>query len=230
MRIGVIVAMEKELSRLVTLLDDTRSERHGGRTFVRGTACGKEIVLQQCGIGKVNSAVGATEMINVYHPDMVISTGVAGGADISLNVCDTVVATECRYHDAYCGKECEYGQIIGMPASFVTDSRLVAAALSLHCSPRVRAGMIVSGDCFVDSRERMADILHRFPDALAVDMESCSIAQTCHIYGIPFVSFRIISDIPLKDDNASQYFDFWQRLADSSFDVTRKYLEEVNEE
>ena len=55
-------------------------------------------------------------------------------------------------------------------------------------------------------------------------MESCSIAQTCHIYGVPFISFRIISDIPLKDEKASQYFDFWARLAEGSFNVTHKFL------
>lgn len=70
----------------------------------------------------------------------------------------------------------------------------------------------------------MQGILDNFPKAKAVDMESCSIAQTCHIYGVPFVSFRIISDIPLKDNKASQYFDFWARLAEKSFNVTKEFL------
>ena len=30
--------------------------------------------------------------------------------------------------------------------------------------------------------------------------------QTCHIYKTPFISFRIISDVPLKDTKAQQYF------------------------
>lgn len=50
-------------------------------------------------------------MIDNYHPDLVISSGVAGGADTNLNVTEVVVATECVYHDAYCGDECEFGQI-----------------------------------------------------------------------------------------------------------------------
>ena len=55
----------------------------------------------------------------------------------------------------------------------------------------------------------MRSILEHFPHARwLLDMESCSIAQTCHIYKTPFISFRIISDVPLKDTKAQQYFDF----------------------
>ena len=100
MKIGVIVAMDKELAQLKTILEDAVAERHNHRDFVVGTIEGKEIVLQQCGIGKVNSAIGAVEMINCYHPDLVISTGCAGGADVSLEVMDVVVSRECVYHDA----------------------------------------------------------------------------------------------------------------------------------
>ena len=95
MRIGIIVAMDKEFAQLQTLATDKAVETHDGRTFVKGRIGDNEVVMQQCGIGKVNSAIGAVEMINRYSPDLVISTGVAGGADTSLNVTDVVVSTEC---------------------------------------------------------------------------------------------------------------------------------------
>ena len=88
-------------------------------------------------------------------------------------------------------------------------------------------GLIVSGEWFVDTKEKMQSILETFPEAKAVDMESCSIAQTCHKYGVPFISFRIISDIPLKDNKAQMYFDFWKTMADGSFNVTRAFLESL---
>ncbi len=224
MKIGIIVAMEKELVELRTLLDDTSTERHNSKDFIIGNIGDKVIVMQQCGIGKVNSAIGAVEMINNYHPDIIISTGVAGGADVTLNVTDVVVGTSYTYHDAYCGSECQRGQIIGIPEKFYAPEALIKKALAIESDTRIHAGMIVSGEWFVDSREKMRSILNDFPDAMAVDMESCSIAQTCHIYGVPFISFRIISDIPLKDNNASQYFDFWARMAEGSFNVTKKFL------
>lgn len=219
--------MDKEFAQLKTLLDDCRTERHHFKDFVIGTLDGAEIILQQCGIGKVNSAIGAVEMIDSYQPDLVMSTGVAGGADVTLSPLDVVVAAECTYHDAYCGEEGARGQIMGQPARFVSPKALVDKALALSGvvdGIKIRSGLTVSGEWFVDSREKMRQILADFPDAVAVDMESCSIAQTCHIYQTPFISFRIISDVPLKDHKGAQYFDFWNRMAEGSFEITRHYL------
>ncbi|MGV2541808.1 5'-methylthioadenosine/S-adenosylhomocysteine nucleosidase, partial [Bacillus pumilus] len=52
-------------------------------------------------------------------------------------------------------------------------------------------------------------------------------AQTCHLYHTPFISFRIISDVPLKDHKAAQYFDFWSRMADGSFSMTKTFLQKI---
>lgn len=213
------------MAQLKQLLENEKVERVGSREFICGTVGPHEVVMQQCGIGKVNSAVGAVEMIKSYAPQLVISSGVAGGADVSLNVGDVVVGSSYCYHDAYCGDECAKGQILGMPAVFEAPVDVVDKALHLNCEETVKGGLIVSGDWFVDSKDKMRAILDDHPEAVAVDMESCSIAQVCHIYGVRFVSFRIISDIPLKDTKASQYFDFWDRMAQGSFDVTRTMLE-----
>ena len=172
-------------------------------------------------------------MLNCYHPDLVLSTGVAGGADVNMDVMDVVVSTECTYHDVYCGSEVEYGQLIGTPARFKSPVELVEKAqkLSDSSSPstqtQIHPGLIVTGDWFVDTKEKMSSILEHFPEAKAVDMESCAIAHTCHLYHTPFISFRIISDIPLKDNKASMYFDFWARMAEGSFNVTRHFLESL---
>lgn len=227
MKIGIIVAMDKEFAQLRTLATDQNEETRDGRKFVTGRIAANEVVMMQCGIGKVNSAVGTVELIKGYHPDLVMSTGVAGGADTSLDVTDVVVSSECCYHDAYCGDECQMGQIMGLPARYASGAELVAKATSIGGHAHVRAGLIVTGDWFVNTREKMQSILDQFPDAMAVDMESCSIAQTCHLYHTPFISFRIISDIPLKDHKAQMYFDFWERMAEGSFEVTKAFLEKL---
>lgn len=227
MRIGIVIAMEKELRRVAALLSGAAETEAYGRNFITGRIGGNEIVLHQCGIGKVNAAVGAAELINRFTPDAVVSTGVAGGASTSLNVQEVVVSTETCYHDVYCGEEQDYGQIPGLPSRFEADRRLLDKATSLDCGTKVNPGLIVTGDWFVDSRDKMAAIVAKFPDALAVDMESAAIAHVCHLRGVAFVSFRIISDIPLKDSKASQYFDFWERMADGSFNVTKAFLERL---
>lgn len=220
MKIGIIVAMDKEFAQLERLF--------------RGR---EDIVLQKCGIGKVNSAIGAVEMIRDSRPDLIISSGCAGGAGVSLNVMDVVVASECTYHDAYCGDNCEYGQIMGMPARYKAPEELVAKACAISdlgaataddgLKHRIVSGLTVSGEWFVDSKDKMRSILEKFPDAKAVDMESCSIAQTCYKYNVPFISFRVISDVPLKDTKASQYFDFWDRIANDSFEVTQRLVDAI---
>ena len=225
MKIGVIIAMDKEFRRIRELLDGQKREEDGGRIFVRGMLGDNELVLHQCGIGKVNAAVGVSEMIRRYSPDLVVSTGCAGGGRTDMEVMDVVVSTELTYHDVYCGEaigKTVYGQVQGMPARYKSPIDLVEKAKSV--SPRVHAGLIVTGDWFVDSREKMREIVGHFPEAAAVDMESAAIAQTCHIYNIPFISFRVISDIPLKDNNASQYHDFWNTVGETSFQTTKEFL------
>lgn len=229
MKIGIIIAMDKEFRRISELLDGLKVEIDGGRKFVTGRLGDNELVLHQCGIGKVNAAIGASEMIRRYNPDLMVSTGCAGGGRTDMEVMDIVASTELAYHDVYCGEamgKTVYGQVQGMPARYTSPSELVEKAKSV--SPRVHAGLIVTGDWFVDSKEKMREIVGHFPEAAAVDMESAAIAQTCHIYGIPFISFRVISDIPLKDTNASQYHDFWNTVADNSFETTREFLLRIN--
>jgi MTA/SAH nucleosidase len=213
MKIGIIVAMDKEFAQLQKVFGNDSN-----------------IVLQKCGIGKVNAAIGATMMIEKHHPDVIISSGCAGGADPSLNVGDVVVAMETTYHDAYCGDNCAYGQIMGMPKRYELADKLIAIVQQFGSDCHaITMGLTVSGDWFVDSREKMREIMQHFPEAKAVDMESCSIAQVCYTFGVPFVSFRIISDVPLKDHKAEMYFDFWDRLADGSFDVTYRFVERLQQ-
>jgi adenosylhomocysteine nucleosidase len=100
--------------------------------------------------------------------------------------------------------------------------------LAHSASADIREGLIVSGDWFVDSKDKMRAILDHFPNALAVDMESAAIAQTAHLFGVPFVSFRIISDIALADNNFQMYKNFWDDIAEGSFTVTHRYIDAID--
>jgi len=214
MKIGIIVAMDKELKQLQEVFKNS------------------EVLVQKCGIGKVNAALGAQRMINDFKPDCIISSGCAGGNGDDIDVQDIVVSSELCYHDVYCGKAIDdttvYGQVQGLPARFKADPELLSKAFSLQASGiGLHQGLIVTGDWFVDSKEKMREIIDHFPEAKAVDMESCAIAQTCYINRVPFISFRVISDIPLRDTNASQYHDFWNTVAENSFQTTRTFVESL---
>ena len=213
MKIGIIVAMDKELQQLQHLFTDGH------------------VIVQKCGIGKVNAALGAADMISQYKPDVIISSGCAGGHGDDIKVQDVVVSSEIAYHDVYCGEaigHSVYGQVQGLPPRFQADPTLLQKALSLQPSDvSLHAGLIVTGDWFVDTKDKMREIIGHFPEAKAVDMESAAIAQTCYLRHVPFISFRVISDMPLYDTDASQYHDFWSTIADHSFQVTKTFVEQL---
>ena len=74
MKIGIIVAMDKEFEQLKAILAHSQTEHFNHKDFVLGQLGEKTVILQQCGIGKVNAAIGAVEMINRFHPDLIISS------------------------------------------------------------------------------------------------------------------------------------------------------------
>ena len=180
-------------------------------------------------------------MIYEFRPDAIISTGCAGGNGDDLQIKDVVVGAEVCYHDVYCGtaidNTTQFGQVQGLPLRFKADEYLlrkseelstVNAQLSTdNAQLSIQSGLIVTGDWFVDSREKMREIVTNFPDARAVDMESAAIAQACYLNKVPFISFRVVSDLPLRDTHASQYHNFWETVADNSFHITKSFVESL---
>lgn len=206
MKILVLVAMDKEYKQLLSLKNDN-------------------IIVEKTGIGKVNAAVNAVRAILKYNPDLVISSGCAGGASTNLDVMDVVVSSRIVYHDVYCNLAGEsYGQIQGMPLYYESPEELVKLAESLDYSQHIHAGLIASGDWFVDSLDKINEIKSHFPDAIAIDMESAALAQTCFIMGVPFINFRVISDVPAKGHNLLAYNNFWDTVSENSFSITQQFI------
>ena len=102
-RIAVIVAMQKELKMILPLLDNLQENEIADYIMYSGELQGNEIVVMQCGIGKVNSAIATMVLLQQFDIDLVINTGVAGGADKQVNVMDVVVGSNIAYHDVWCG-------------------------------------------------------------------------------------------------------------------------------
>ena len=111
----------------------------------------------QCGIGKVNAAAGAVELIRNFEPDCIISTGVAGGIDSCLKVMDVVASRQIVYHDVWCGEGNAYGQIQGLPTFFDGNETLYDCALSLDTETAIHGGLICSGDKFITDRSELGN-------------------------------------------------------------------------
>lgn len=188
---------------------------------------GHEIIPAVSGIGKVNAALGAAELIERFHPDCIINTGVAGGLGADVHMGDVVVGAQCVYHDVWCGEGNEPGQVQGLPARYDADPELLAAASELPSGLKVHRGLICTGDRFIEKLEEDMAILHMFPEALACDMESAAIAQACHLKGVPFMSVRIVSDCVADGGHELSYKDFWANVSEVSFGIVRELIEKI---
>ncbi len=223
MTIGIIVAMSKELRLILPMLGELTTEKRGSTTFHIGTLGQHRVVAMECGIGKVNAAIGATTLIDTYSPSLVINTGVAAGASADVAVMDVVVATGLVHHDFWCIGE-EWGHIPGCPAVLpATDYPEAVSGTHVH------RGLIATGDLFISRKEEVDTILSRFPGVKAIDMESAAIAQTCQQREVPFFCMRVISDSPWSShDNSRQYEDFWEDAPRHSFNLVSHLIKSLS--
>ena len=91
--------------------------------------------------------------------------------------------------------------------------------------PDIKQGLIASGDQFIDRIEKINEIQSKFPQVLAVDMESGAIAQTCELRHTPFLSMRVISDSPgASHNNTQQYNNFWEEAPEHTFALLHQLI------
>lgn len=233
MTVGIIVAMDKEMALVCDAFSPIKDGGSAMGCLFRVVSAGSDatIVILQCGVGKVNAAVGAMLLRWHFHADVIVSTGVAGGTLPYIKQGMVVAGTSYSYHDVYCGAGVAYGTVQGEPSGYAADAKMLHILReSFH---EVLFGMIVSGDQFIETKERMGRVLDYFPTAIAVDMESASIAQVCSkpLAGktTPFISLRIISDCILNPE-AKDYDGFWKAAPMESSKRTVAYIKKLIEE
>lgn len=215
MKIAIIGAMEEEIALIKARMTnlDTNQVKH--LSIYTGSINDKQVVLVQCGIGKVASAAATAIIIQKYAPDAVINTGSAGGFDPELDIGDIVIATQLLHHDVdLTNFGYDLGQVARMPLYYESAPDLVTAAsqaVSSLSDIKVKTGLICSGDSFVCTDEAVAYITTNFPTMAAVEMEGAAIGQVCHMMDVPFVVIRSLSDIAGKTSTMS--FDAYLEIA-----------------
>lgn len=224
MKIAILAAMDKELDLIVSLFDSVVEMEYEGIKLHHGNLGKHEVFAAKCGIGKVNSALNAYKTIRAVKPDLIINTGVAGGA--GLPVGSLLVAEKVAYYDVWCGPGTEYGAADGFPLELTPSGKVLEIAR--HALAGIsETGLICSGDKFVSTPEEIAFIRSKFPDVCAVDMESASIAQTCVMENVAFAIVRIVSDTPGEGENISQYQNFWTDAPQKTFSAVRTLIENL---
>ncbi len=197
-KLGIICAMEEELAPLLEHMKNYSENRKAMMDFFEGEIKEKNVVMVVSGIGKVNAAICAQILIDDYQVTHLLNVGVAGGVKENLKPMDLVIATSLIQHDmdvrAFGLKR---GEIPRMENSvFLPDpdlNRLLLQSARKYTDSTVHEGIIVSGDAFISSRDKIIDLLDTF-DASACEMEGASIAHVAYLNKIPFAVIRAISD------------------------------------
>lgn len=225
--LAVIGAMEQEIELLKASMDEVKQVSFGQFSAYEGKLSGKRVILVLSGIGKVNAAIATAWVVHQFAPDAVINTGSAGGLAKGLKVGDVVIGSEVAHHDVdVTAFGYAWGQVPKLPATFACDKQWVAMAkqaAEVFEGASVSDGLIVSGDQFVHSSEKVAEIRSRFAEVKVVEMEAAAIAQTCHQLNVPFVVIRAVSDA--ADEKADVSFEeFLKTAAVSSAKMVMKLI------
>lgn len=229
-KIGIICAMDEELESIVSSLG-VKCEEIQDKGFLLHKAIyhNYQLVFILCGIGKVNAAVHTQYLINKEQPDYVINVGVAGSLSPDLLFGDVVIASDLVQHDVdVTGFGLPLGQIPRMDVfAFSSNPELLDLAQTIkHHAYQVVVGRVVTGDQFIDNKEK-AELMHTHFNALACEMEGAAIAQACHINGVPFIAIRALSDMAGRSDTAVHSFEQLKLMTANRSAVIIKQLLEL---
>jgi adenosylhomocysteine nucleosidase len=222
MKIGIIGAMKIEVESLADMLDDRIDTTISGVTFHEGKLMGRDVVLAVSGVGKVFAAVCAQTMIIKFGAQAIINTGVAGGLDERLSICDAVVADFVVEHDMDTTPLGDPpGLLSGINIVDIPCDKVIGDSLekSLEGINYIR-GKIASGDVFV-ANDTKKDYIKKTFGAVACEMEGAAIGHVCFINNVPFGVLRTISD----GGDGMDYMTFAGIAAEKGKETILKFLE-----
>ena len=219
MMIGIIGAMEEEVSEILKLVQLQEKKEYQEYIFYEGIMHQHNVVLLQGGIGKVNAAIATTLMMLHYDIDYVINIGSAGGLHMDQNVGDVVISSKVAHHDVDVrafGRP--IGEVPGMPLYFEPDQELLKKVQDILQKNDISShvGLIVSGDQFISTSQQVETIKKNFPQAMCAEMEAASIAQVCHVFGKKFIITRSLSDVFNKGENSIQFDEYLKKASQAS--------------
>ena len=224
MIIGIIAAMEPEIQFTISALEDKKEHLISNITFYEGTIGNHKVIVSLSGIGKVNSAINTTLLINNFKPDVIINSGIAGGSK-ELSTFDFVIADKLTYSDFDCQVfNYEFGQVPQMPLYYFSDSNLKEKLEAYLTSKNIsfKNSIVLTADSF---RLSANEIKNNVSTSFATEMEGTSIAQTCYKLNTPFLSFRIISDILDSENHIEEYNEFEKKSAQLSSEVIVNFIQ-----
>ena len=207
--IGIIFAMQEELIELKKYLHTNNEKKIYDLIFYEATLNNQNIILTESGIGKTNAARTTQILIDYYKPEAIFNIGVAGGIAKNLKVGDVIISTSLVQHDFdITAFNHPKGYIPNIGNNIPIDNKLLNTTKNILDTNNIsyKEGVIASGDIFC-TKESMATKINTQFNALCVEMEGASIAQTAYLSKTPCLVIRSISDCP-DNNNKVTYEEF----------------------
>lgn len=207
--IGIIFAMQEELIELKKYLHINDEKKIYDLIFYEATLNNQNIILTESGIGKTNAARTTQILIDYYKPEAIFNIGVAGGIAKNLKVGDIIISTSLVQHDFdITAFNHPKGYIPNIGNNIPIDNNLLNTTKTILDTNNIsyKEGVIASGDIFC-TKESMATKINTQFNALCVEMEGASIAQTAYLSKTPCLVIRSISDCP-DNNNKVTYEEF----------------------
>lgn len=207
--ISIIFAMQEELIELKKYLHINNEKKIYDLIFYEATLNNQNIILTESGIGKTNAARTTQILIDYYKPEAIFNIGVAGGIAKNLKVGDIIISTSLVQHDFdITAFNHPKGYIPNIGNNIPIDNNLLNTTKTILDTNNIsyKEGLIASGDIFC-TKESMATKINTQFNALCVEMEGASIAQTAYLSKTPCLVIRSISDCP-DNNNKVTYEEF----------------------
>ena len=214
-KLGIIGAMQLEVETLLGIMEDKKVSSHAGSTFYEGKLEGLDVVVVQCGVGKVNAAICAQILCSCFGVTHIVNTGIAGSLNAQLDIGDFVISKDAVYHDmdatnfGYPMCQVPGMSVLAFPADELLMQEAYAAADNAHPG-HVSIGRVATGDQFVADKALKEKIISN-TGAYCTEMEGAAIAHTAWKNGVPFVIIRAISD--KADDSAEMDYPTFEAIA-----------------
>lgn len=191
--IGILCASDTELAPFLEHIQAPHITKKAMLTFYAGTIHHVNVTAVYSGVCKVNAAIAAQLLIDIFRADLIINAGTAGGMREGVRLFDTVISERVVYHDVAGDILTDFHPWLESNY-FAADQELCAIAreYSRTSGRRILFGTMVTGEQFIEDEKR-EEINQKF-DPLSTDMETAAVAHVCHVNQIPFLAVRTITD------------------------------------
>ena len=226
MKIGLIIAIRRELEAFVNSGEAVTEECAAGKKVYLARMEGHDIYAVQSGCGEIDAAAATMLLIVKYGCEAVLNFGVAGALEEDLKVEDLFVVEKAWHYgfDTSAVDPVKKGQYEEYPDEFIPlDAGLAGLAEKI---PGVRKAVAASGDRFVADRAEKLQL--RAAGCGICDMEIAAIARVCERSGARCLSIKCISDT--FDGTGADFEKNVKRSSEKAFGAIREVLKALRDQ